>query len=191
MEPELWNRGMTQSIFYIPDGGMATFSGEGLWADLEACNLPAGHAVSPAVAPTSRDPRHRRYVFAICIHQVLTKERVGSLTGICPGKATRLRALFYGLKHLSLHIRDKVHVAVLRSMLRSSSMPSGRTGTSWRRMRSSLTLVSVWSMRIEIKFVSFSSTGTRWIPTSTGKPFSKMLKPRPLRPPFWLGLKTS
>ena len=44
-EPELWNRGMTQSIFYIPDGGMATFTGEGLWADLEACNLPAGHAV--------------------------------------------------------------------------------------------------------------------------------------------------
>ena len=111
-EPELWNRGMTQSIFYIPDGGMATFSGEGLWADLEACNLPAGHAVSLAVAPTSKDPRHRRFVFAICIHQVFTRERVASVTGICPGKATRLRALFYGLKHLSLHIRDKVHVAV-------------------------------------------------------------------------------
>ena len=113
-EPELWNRGMTQSIFYIQDGGMATFSGEGLWADLEACSLPAGHAVSLAVAPTSRDPRHRRYVFAICIHQVFAKERVASLTGICPGKATRLRALFYGLKHLSLHIRDKVHVAVFQ-----------------------------------------------------------------------------
>ena len=98
----------------IPDGGMATFNGEGLWADLEACNLPAGHAVSLAVAPTSKDPRHRRYVFAICIHQVFTRERVGSLTGICPGKATRLRALFYGLKHLSLHIRDKVHVVVFQ-----------------------------------------------------------------------------
>ena len=113
-EPELWNRGMTQSIFYIPDGGMATFNGEGLWAQLEACNLPAGHAVSIAIAPTSRDPRHRRYVFALCIHQVFTRERVGALTGICPGKATRLRALFYGLKHLSLHIRDQVHVAVFQ-----------------------------------------------------------------------------
>ena len=55
-----------------------------------------------------------------CIHQVFTRERereresLGSLTGICPGQATRLRALFYGLKHLSLHIRDKVHVAVFQ-----------------------------------------------------------------------------
>lgn len=94
---------MTQSIFYILDGGMATFSEEGLWEDLQEVTL--------AVAPTSRDRRHRRYAFAICVHQVFTKEIVGSLTGICPGKA-RLRALFYGLKHLSLHIQDKVHVAV-------------------------------------------------------------------------------
>ena len=56
--------------------------------------------------------RGAHFVFAICIHQVFTRERVASFTGICPGKATRLRALFYGLKHLSLHIRDKVHVAV-------------------------------------------------------------------------------
>ena len=111
-EPELWNRGMTQSIFYIKDGGMATFNGEGLWDALEACHLPPGHAVSLAVAPTCRDSRHKRFAFAICIHHIQTKERVGSLTGICPGDATRLRALFYGLKHMSLHLRDKAHVAV-------------------------------------------------------------------------------
>lgn len=36
------------------------------------------------------------------------------MTGICPGKATRQRAFFYALKHLSLHINDKVQVPVFQ-----------------------------------------------------------------------------
>ena len=113
-EPELWNRGMTQSLFYIPDGGMATFNGEGLWSNLETLPVGAGQAFSVAIAPTCRDPRHRRFAFAICIHNVHSKERIASITGICPGHASRQRAFFYALKHLSLHINDKVQVPVFQ-----------------------------------------------------------------------------
>ena len=74
----------------------------------------SGTIYTPAICRQGSDVQGRqtRYVFAICIHQVFAKERVGPLTGICPGTASRLRALFYGLKHLLLHIRDKVHAAV-------------------------------------------------------------------------------
>lgn len=115
-EPELWNRGMTQSIFYIPDGGMATFNGEGLLGIPRSVHLASwtccffGHC-------TNLQRSQTRFAFAICIHHIQTQERVGSLTGICPGQATRLRALFYGLKHMSLHLRDKVRVAVFNQAI--------------------------------------------------------------------------
>ena len=111
-EPELWQRGMVQSIFYIQEGGMGTFQHEGTWTTEEAFAIPAGHAISLAVAPTCKDVRHKRYVFVLCMHQVSSKRRVAALKGICPGQATKSRATFYGLKHLALHSKEKVHVAI-------------------------------------------------------------------------------
>ena len=111
-EPELWQRGMVQSIFYIQEGGMGTFQHEGTWTMEEAFAIPAEHAISLAVAPTCKDVRHKRYVFVLCMHQVFSKRRVAALKGICPGQATKSRAIFYGLKHLALHSKEKVHVAI-------------------------------------------------------------------------------
>ena len=111
-EPELWQRGMVQSIFYIQEGGMGTFQHEGHWTPEAAFDIPAGHAISLAVAPTCKDVRHKRFVFVLCMHHVSSKRRVAALKGICPGQPTRSRALFYGLKHLALHSKEKVHVAI-------------------------------------------------------------------------------
>ena len=112
-DPELWNRGMTQSLSYIQDGGMATnVQRRRALGEPGNFHFATGHACSVAIALICKDPRRKRYVFAICVHQVLTKERVASLTGICPGKATRNRAFFYAPKHLSMHVSDKVHVAI-------------------------------------------------------------------------------
>ena len=40
-EPELWQRGLVQSIFYIKEGGMGTFQNEGLWTTEAAFDIPA------------------------------------------------------------------------------------------------------------------------------------------------------
>ena len=37
---------------------------------------------------------------------------ISSLAGICPGKATKHRGLFYALKHLALHVSEKIQVAI-------------------------------------------------------------------------------
>lgn len=70
---------MTQSIFYIPDGGMATFNGEGLWANMETCNLPSGHAVSLAAAPTPTFCLC--YLHTPCLHQREGRLLHGHLSG--------------------------------------------------------------------------------------------------------------
>ena len=178
-DPELWNRGMTQSLFYLPDGGMATFTGEGLWTDLETLPVTAGQAFSVAIAPTCRDPRHRRFVFAICIHNVNTKERVGSITGICPGKASRQRAFFYALKHLSLHINDKVQMP-------SFNCPPGNCGPGWLPLSNFRTYVKVWSRKTMIKFGFCSSVTRTWHRATIASSSKKTHKLRPPRLPFWL-----
>ena len=109
-EPELWQRGLVQSIFYVQEGGMGTFHNEGLWTAEAAYDIPPGHTISLAVAPTCKDVRHKRFVFVLCMHQVFSKRCVTVLKGICPGQATRARALFYG--HLALRSKEKVHVAL-------------------------------------------------------------------------------
>ena len=111
-EPELWQRGLVQSIFYLQDGGLSTFQLDGLWTPDEAFDIPTGHAVSLAVAPTCKDVRHKRYVFVICLHHVFTRKLTATFKGICPGQAIRSRAVFYALKHLALHSKEKVTVAI-------------------------------------------------------------------------------
>lgn len=56
----------------------------------EAFEVPPGHATSLAVAATCKDPRHKRYAFLVCFHQVFSKTRAGA--------ATRSSTLSYGLK---------------------------------------------------------------------------------------------
>lgn len=92
---------MTQSIFYKVETGMGSFVGEGAWESQET-----------RAAPTCQDKRHKRFCFAICVHHIHTRERVASLTGVCPGQVSRQRAFFYGLKHLALHVSEKIQVAL-------------------------------------------------------------------------------
>ena len=90
----------------------ATFEGIGLRKDLSPLRLDKGHICSIAVAPTRGDKRHKRFAFAICVHLTTNKKRVGSITGICPGPASKKRALFYALKQLALHVIEKTPVAL-------------------------------------------------------------------------------
>lgn len=111
-DPELWQRGFVQNIFYEPEQGTATFEGTGIWKDLRPLRLEKGHVCSIAIAPTCGDKRHKRFAFAICVHFTSNKKRAGSITGICPGPATRKRAFFFALKHLALHVTEKTPVAL-------------------------------------------------------------------------------
>ena len=111
-EPELWQRGMVQSIFYIQEGGMGTFVTEGIWTPNDTFDVPPGHALTLAVAQTCKEVRHKRFVFAIALYHVFSKQRKAALKGIVPGKATKARAVFYGLKHLALHVKDKVNIGI-------------------------------------------------------------------------------
>ena len=148
---------MTQSLFYVQEG-------RGNVQRRRALGEPGNFhfaTCSVAIALTSKDPRHKRYVFAICVHQVLTKERVASLTGICPGKATRNQAFFYALKHLSVHVNDKVQVAILVIL-------SGKCGPGWQPTSTVLIYVKGSSMRISIRSDCFSSAPRNSTPTTTG-----------------------
>lgn len=111
-EPELWNRGMVQSIFYQVETGMGSFESTGHCRAQETLSFGPGHAFTIALAPTCSDGRHKKFCFAICVHRIADREQVASLTGICPGKVTKHRALFYALKHLALHVKEKVQVAI-------------------------------------------------------------------------------
>lgn len=48
----------------------------------------------------------------ICLRHVFTRRLTATFKGICPGHATKCRAIFYGLKHLALHSKEKVTVAI-------------------------------------------------------------------------------
>ena len=65
-DPELWQRGFVQSLFYEPEEGLATIEGTGLWKDLGFLKADKGLICSIAVAPTCGDRRHRRFAFAVC-----------------------------------------------------------------------------------------------------------------------------
>ena len=111
-DPELWQRGLVQRIFYEPEEGSSTLEGTGVWKELGHLRLQKGHICSIAVAPTCGDKRHKRFAFAICVHLSTNKQQVGSITGICPGPATKQRAIFYAMKQLALHILEKTPVAL-------------------------------------------------------------------------------
>ena len=66
MDPELWQRGFVQSIFYEPEEGSATLEGTGLWKDLGHLRIGQGHICSIAVAQTCGDKRH------ICVCHLCT-----------------------------------------------------------------------------------------------------------------------
>ena len=110
-DPELWQTGFVQSIFYVPEEGLATIEGTGLWKDLGLLRFDKGHICSIAVAPTCGDKRHRRFAFAVCVHLTKTKQQVGSITGILP-VMNKSRALFYAMKQLALHVLEKTPVAL-------------------------------------------------------------------------------
>ena len=111
-DPELWQRGFVQSLFYEPEEGLATIEGTGLWKDLGFLKADKGLICSIAVAPTCGDRRHRRFAFAVCAHQTKTRQQIASITGICPAPATKRRATFYALKQLALHVVEKTPVAL-------------------------------------------------------------------------------
>lgn len=111
-DPELWQRGFVQSIFYEPEEGHSTLEGTGLWKDLGQLKLHKGYICSIATAPTCGDKRHKRMAFAVCIHQTSNRQQVGSITGICPGPATKKRAIFYAMKQLALHVVEKTPVGL-------------------------------------------------------------------------------
>lgn len=70
---------------------------------------PSRAICSIAVAATCRDIK---FGFAIRVHNTATRKRIGSIIGVCPGQASQARGLFYALKHLALHVKDKVPAAV-------------------------------------------------------------------------------
>ena len=111
-EPELWNRGMVQSIFYQVETGMGSFEGTGYWHTQETLAFGTGHAFTIALAPTCQDVRRKRFCFAIAVHRIADRQMVASLTGVCPGKVSKHRGLFYALKHLALHVKEKTQVAI-------------------------------------------------------------------------------
>ena len=49
---------------------------------------------------------------AIAVHRIADRVKVASLTGICPGKVSKHRGLFYALKHLALHVKEKIQVCM-------------------------------------------------------------------------------
>ena len=51
-DPELWQRGFVQSIFYMSREGLATIEGTGLWKELGPLRVDKGDICSIAVAPT-------------------------------------------------------------------------------------------------------------------------------------------
>lgn len=53
-----------------------------------------------------------RFVFVIALYHVFSRQRKAALKGIVPGKATKARAVFYGLKHLALHVKEKVNIGI-------------------------------------------------------------------------------
>ena len=81
-EPELWNRGVVQSIFYQVETGMGSFEGKGHWHTQETLSFGPGHAFSIALAPTCNDARHRKFCFAICVHRLADRAMISSLTGL-------------------------------------------------------------------------------------------------------------
>ena len=46
------------------------------------------------------------------MYHVQSRQRKAALKGIVPGKATQARAVFYGLKHLALHVKEKVTIGI-------------------------------------------------------------------------------
>ena len=121
-DPELWQRGLVQQIFYEPEEGVATIEGTGLWKDLGQLRLNKGRICSIATAQTCGDKRHKRFAFAICAHLTSNRQQVASITGICPGPATRQRAIFFAMKQLALHVIEKTPVALY----------DGRAWTNWK-----------------------------------------------------------
>lgn len=139
------------SIFYIQEGGVGTFVTEGLWTPQDTFEIPAGHALTLAVAPTCKDVRRKRYVLAICLYQVFSKQRVAALKGVCPGRATKARATL-------------LCASKRRSMLASSITQSGRPGNPPRPMRPSRTFTNWtkdWISKTLIKFGRFCSARRR------------------------------
>ena len=110
-DPELWQRGLVQRIFYEPEEGISTIEGTGLW-HLGQLRLNKGHICSIPTAQTCGDKRHKRFASAICVHLTSNKQQVGSITGICPGPATKQRATFYAVKQLALHVIEKTPAAL-------------------------------------------------------------------------------
>ena len=108
--------------------------------------------------------------FAICIHHIQTKERVGSLTGICPGQAP------------GPLLRPRAHVTSrTNSTWLSSTRPFGMYGTHGLPTRNSQTSVKDWNKRTLRKSNSCSSRPKIWTQIPTAKPSSRTHKPKPLR----------
>ena len=112
IEPEVWHRGLAQLPFRERHGGPSTFIGTGKWHDLQPCHIDHGHACCLDIAATCADVRHQQYIFAVGIFEIATKECIASITGICPGEASRTRATFFALKQLSMHLLDSTHVGI-------------------------------------------------------------------------------
>ena len=99
--------GVVQRIFYEPEEGVSTIEGTGLWQELGQLRL---------------NNRRKRFAFAICVHLTSNKQQVGSISGICPGPATKHRAIFYAMKQLALHVIEKTPVALY----------DGKAWTNWK-----------------------------------------------------------
>ena len=113
IEPEIWHRGLAQLPFRERHGGPSTFIGSGQWHNLQPCHIDHGHACCCLdIAATCADVRHQQYIFAIGIFEIATKECIASITGICPGEASRTRATFFALKQLAMHLLDSTHVGI-------------------------------------------------------------------------------
>ena len=65
-------------------------------------------------APTTYDVRSQGWVFAICIHTISLGQlkRLAAITGLPPGKQSKARALYYGMRVLAQHVQQKVNLVI-------------------------------------------------------------------------------